>query len=355
MVLDTSNIPEKVYITPLSAVATAYAMEQYTDGESITGKNPGLKNAAGTAQNLADLSNGEVAKLLKTEPNGRLTFILQIFNSLANMLDASVQDAKNCVALFSATKPPLGGEPDNTFAAVAIIAQSPASQIVERFIVSFLSTQYQPALRPDLKPDVPKVNDVTPNAWVLAVRYKASGQLSGPGNLAFDAKGNVWINNNFQFSDKQTPELPLCGGTKVYKLTATGSNAPGSPYGTTDGSGVNSGGLYGSGFGIAVGLDNDAWITNFGFKIPNCTENPELLAVSVSMFSADGTRLLLSDGDPQNNVPGGYGYDGSGNLLQPQGITSDLAGNIWVANCSSLAVVCYLLLAATVLELNIQI
>lgn len=334
-VLDTSNIPEKVYITPPSTVATAYAMAQYTDGKSIGGKNPGLKNAAGTAQNLADLSNGEATELLKTKPNGRLTFTLQIFNSLANMLDACVQDANNCAALFSAAKPPQGPEPENTFAAMTIIAQNPGSQVVERFIVSLLSTQYQPALRPGLKPDVPKVNDVTPNAWILAVRYKADGQLSGPGNLAFDAKGNVWINNNFQFSDKQTPEPPLCGGTRVYKLTPTGDNAPGSPFGTTDGSGVNSGGLYGAGYGIAVGPDNNAWITNFGFKTPNCTEKPELLAVSVSRFSPDGTRLSLPDGEPVTNTPGGYGYDGSGNILQPQGIISDLSGNIWVANCSS--------------------
>ena len=334
-VLDSSNIPAEVYITPPSTVATAYAMAQYTNGQNIGGKNPGLKNAAGIAQNLADLSNGEATELLKTEPNGRLTFTLQIFNSLANMLDACIQDAQNCTALFNAAKPPRGPEPENTFAAMTIIAQNPGSQVVERFIVSLLSTQYQPALRPGLKPDVPKVNNVTPNAWILAVRYKADGQLSGPGNLAFDAKGNVWINNNFQFSDKQTPEPPLCGSTQVYKLTPTGNNAPGSPYGTNDGSGLNSGGLYGSGFGIAVGPDNSAWITNFGFKTPNCTEDPELLAVSVSRFSSKGERLSLPDGDPQNNIPGGYGYDGSGNLLQPQGITSDLAGNIWVANCSN--------------------
>ena len=334
-VLDSSNIPEEVYITPLSTVATAYAMAQYTDGKGIGGKNPGLKNAAGTAQNLANLSNGEVATLLKTEPNGKLTFTLQIFNSLANMLDACVQDAKNCPALFSAAKPPQGPDPRDTFLAMANIAKNPGSQVVERFIVSFLSKQYQPALPWDLKPDVPKVNDVTPNAWVLAVRYKADGELSGPGNLAFDAEGYAWINNNFQYSDKKTPEPPLCGSTKVYKLTPTGSNAPGSPYGTTDGSGDNSGGLYGAGFGIAVGPDNSAWITNFGFKTPNCTEDPESLAVSVSRFSSDGTRLSLPDGDPQSNVPGGYGYDGSGNILQPQGIISDLSGNIWVANCSS--------------------
>lgn len=337
-VVDASRIPEKVYITPPTTVATAYAMAQYSDGNTIGGKNPGLKNAAGTAQNLADLSNGEAAELLKTEPNGRLTFTLQIFNSLANMLDACVQDANNCAALFSAAKPPQGSEPENTFAAMTIIARNPGAQVVERFIVSLLSTQYQPALRPGLKPDVPKVNDVTPNAWVLAVRYKADGKLSGPGNLAFDAKGNAWINNNFQFSDKQTPQPPLCGSTKVYKLTPTGENVPGSPFGSTDGSGIGSGGLYGAGFGIAVGPENSAWITNFGFKTPNCPENPELLAVSVSRFSPKGERLSLPDGEPVTNTPGGYGYDGAGHILQPQGIVSDLAGNIWVANCSSLPV-----------------
>lgn len=117
-VLDSSNIPTEVYITPLSTVATAYAMAQYTDGLVIGGKNPGLKNASGTAQNLADLSNGQVAELLKKAPNGKFTSTLQIFNSLANMLDACIQDNNNCTALFSAAKPPRGREPNDTFAAM---------------------------------------------------------------------------------------------------------------------------------------------------------------------------------------------------------------------------------------------
>ena len=41
--------------------------------------------------------------------------------------------------------------------------------------------------------------------------------------------------------------------------------------GGVDGSGAFAGGLYGAGFGIAVGPDDSAWITNFGFKTPNCS------------------------------------------------------------------------------------
>ena len=334
-VLDSTNIPGEIFINERSTVATAYAMAQYTDGRSIGGKNPGLKNAAGTAQNLADLSNGEVSELLKTHPNGELTSTMRTFNSLANMLAACVQEADNCAALFHAARPPRGPEPRDTYAAMTNVAQNPGAHFQGLFSVSMLSSQYQPALRPDLKPTVDKPNGVAPNSWVLALRYKADGRLSGPGNLAFDKDGNVWINNNFEFSDKPGPTPALCGSTKVYKLTPTGDNAPGSPYGGVDGSGVNAGGLYGAGFGMAVGLDDSAWVTSFGFKTPGCDEDPELLAVSVSRFAADGTRLSLPDGDPPSNTPGGYGYDGAGNLLQPQGIISDQEGNIWVANCSS--------------------
>lgn len=334
-VLDNTNIPNEIFINERTTVATAYAMAQYTDGQSIGGKNPGLKNAAGTAQNLADLSNGEVSTLLKTRPNGALTSTLQVFNSLANMLAACVQETDNCATLFNAAKPPRGPEPRDTFAAMTNIAQNPGANFQALFSVSMLSSQYKPALRSDLKPTVPKPNDVEPNSWILAVRYKADGRLSGPGNLAFDTDGNAWINNNFEFSTMQVPEPPLCGSTKVYKLTPVGDNAPGSPYGGVDGSGAFAGGLYGAGFGIAVGPDESAWVTNFGFKTPNCDEKPELLAVSVSRFASDGTRLSLPDGDPTSNTPGGYGYDGVGNLFQPQGILSDQEGNIWVANCSA--------------------
>ena len=337
-VLDNTNIPGEIFINERTTVAAAYAMAQYTDGRSIGGKNPGLKNAAGTAQNLADLSNGEVSTLLQTPPNGELTSTLRIFNSLANMLAACVQDTDNCAALFHAARPPRGPEPRNTFAAMTNVAHNPGANFQELFSVSMLSSQYQPALRPDLQPTVIKPNDVKPNSWVLALRYNADGRLSGPGNLAFDKDGNAWINNNFEFSTMPVPDPPLCGSTKVYKLTPIGDNAPGSPYGGVDGSGVNAGGLYGAGFGIAVAPDDSAWITNFGFKTPDCDENPELLAVSVSRFSSDGTRLSLPDGDPATNTPGGYGYDGSGNLLQPQGVISDQKGNIWVANCADQSV-----------------
>jgi len=339
-VLDSSKeIPDEIVINARTTVATAYAMAQYTNGRSIGGKNPGLKNASGTAQNLVDTSSGEVAKLLSDFPNGELTSTIRVFNSLANMIAACIEDTGLCAGFFRAAKPPRGPEPDDTFAAMAAITQNQGRNFQELFVASQLSSLYQPALRPDLTPTTAQLNGVKPNSWVLALRYMGDGPLgqkmSGPGNTAFDADGNAWINNNFEFSLDQNPVPPLCGSTKVFKLTPTGGSAPGAPYGGVDGSGENAGGLYGAGFGIGVAPDNSAWVSGFGFKGPECAEDPEKLAVSVSQFSADGTRLSTPDGDPTTNTAGGYGYDGAGNILQPQGIKSDLEGTIWVANCAA--------------------
>lgn len=337
-VLDGPNAVNNIIINERTTVAAAYAMAQFTYGNnSIGGKNPGLKNAASTVQNLANISNGNVADILNDPPNGLMTSALPTFNSLANMLAACVQDSINCSSLFTAAVRSNGSASEDTWQAIVNIAQNPWSHVAELFAVSKLSSTYQPALDPDFELE----------NWTLALRYNGDGllgqQMDGPGNIAFDKDGNAWINNNFEFSLEQVPppNPPLCGSTKVFKLTPTGGDAPGAPYGGVDGSGENAGGLYGAGFGIAVDSDNNAWVSNFGFKSPDCEELPSVLAISVSKFSADG-MTLSPDGDPTITVTGsppydgaagGFGYDGSGNMSQPQGIQSDKNGNIWVANC----------------------
>ncbi len=305
-VLDPTAIPDEVVVNERATVAAAYAMAQFTDGRQIGGTSPGLQNAAGTAQNLVDLRDGDVGVVLRRPPNGAL----RTFNSLANLL-ATVQSEDECRALFVAARPPRGPAPRDTFGAMVNIAHNPWKNVAELFALSQQSTVYQPALESDAQPD----------AWTLALRYQGDGpegqRIDGPGNIAFDKDGNAWVNINFRYNADSAQSV--CEGRKDIKLTPTGGSAPGAPY--------RGGGLYGAGYGITVDPHGHVWVGNFGFQGQGCPiSNPEL-SKSVCEFSANGRAL-----SPPNGVRNGD------MINRPQGTVSDRKGTIWVANCGGQSV-----------------
>ncbi len=349
--------PDSVVINERTTVATAYAMAQFIKGERIGGPEVGLRNAAGTVRNLVNIENGEVGDTLDTFPNGLATSALPTMNTLANMLAACVRDGAQCTPLFKNATPAGRPTPHNTLDAMVNIAHFPGNNVDELLALAQTAEVYTPALsvHASSNPNLPNYI----NSWVLALRYNGTGllgqRMDGPGNIAFDSQGNAWVNNNYAFGVNDLPDQDApnvqCGSTKVMKLTPTGESAPGAPFGGNDQlqNGKNAGGLYGAGFGIAVDANDGAWVTNFGFQgqlpINNsagqepCPNNPDVLAVSVSQFAADG-QTVSPDGNPSNDMPGGYrvlGEDSSGQpidlLGQPQGVQVDKKGNVWVAGC----------------------
>ncbi len=223
----------------------------------------------------------------------------------------------SCSALFNLANPPAGSKPENTWRAIVNIAHYPAQNVSELFDLSLDSTVYEPALDSSMVPD----------AWTLAVRFDAGGTLDGPGAFAIDAQGNVWVNNNY--IDATDPTL-ACGDDHVFKLNPDGSVFPGSPFGGIEGNG----GLYGSGFGIAMDPFGYVWASNFGFQGTQCFIGPDeqaLLSSSVSQFDYFGNAVSPSR-PPQ---PYGGWHD---TISQPQGVTTDQAGNIWIANCGNASV-----------------
>lgn len=298
-----------VIINERTTVATAYAMAQFISSQgNIGGSYPGLQNAAATVQNLANITTGEVGSVLGSEPNGMATTTMRAFNSLANMLAACVGDQVHCATLFNGTTPEAGTQPRNTLLAMRNLARMPWLNADALFRLSQQSSIYTPQL----------ASAEAPTAWTIAIRYIGDGpegqQLDGPGNVAFDADGNGWIANNYQFSlDPTDPNI--CGGQKAVKLTPTGGSAPDAPY--------FGGGTYGAGFGVTVDLDGNAWIGNFGFQGAACDNDFLSLSQSLSKFGPDGEIL-----SPDN----GTMIDG---LSMPQGMVVDQGGNIWVAGCTS--------------------
>jgi streptogramin lyase len=314
-VLGPAPVPGAVVVNERTTVAAGFALAQFITGRSIAGKFPGPQNASAMAANLANVRTGSLSSVLQTAPNGTQTSTLRTFNSLANMLVPCVNTARQCRRLFALAAPPGGPVPQGTLAAVADIARNPGHNVARLFALARSApASYQPALDWFARPD----------AWILALRFVGDGtSIDGPGNIAIDARGNVWVNNNVTFS--ANPRAVVCGGKQVFKFTPAGRFVPGSPY--------TGGGVNGVGYGITVDTHGHIWVSNFGFASPACPSQPSHR--SVSEFTSGGRPLSP---DQTATSPGGFT---NGDVFWPQGIVSDRRGNIWTANCGNNTVTRY--------------
>jgi sugar lactone lactonase YvrE len=316
-VLPRAPVPGRVVVNERTTVAMGYSMAQFITGPRVGGKAPGLQNAAAMAGDLVDLRTGGLSPVLGARPNGTQTSTLRTFNSLANMLIPCVQSSARCGWLFLQAKPPGVPMPRGTLEAIADIARYPWHNVGSLFALARAAPRaYAPALTRRGRPD----------AWLIALRFYGDGnQLSGPGNMAIDARGNVWVTSNYIYS--RNPLAPVCGSKLVFEFTPTGRYAPGSPF--------TGGGLSGAGFGITLDPHGHVWVGNYGFASSRCPNQPP--HNSVSEFSQNGTPI--SPGPSASNPGGGFVQ---GPLSWPQGTVSDQRGNIWIANTCGDSVTRYL-------------
>lgn len=309
-VLGTGPIRSPVVVNERTTVAAGFALAQFVSTSGISGRAPGPQNAAAMAANLVGIRTGGLGQVLRSSPNGNETSTLRTFNSLANMIVPCARSQGRCSQLFRLATSPRAAAPAGVLEAVANIARSPW-QNVRRLMKLAGSgpTPYAPALGASQ----------TPDAWTLALRFVGDGlTMSGPGNMAIDAKGNVWVTTNYDYSPD--PFVAVCGSHVLVKFTPDGRYAEGSPF--------TGGGLSGAGFGITLDPRGDLWVGNFGFAAPDCPIQPP--HNSVSQFAPSGAPI--SPSGPANSPTGGYS---DGSINWPQGTVSDRRGDIWIANCGN--------------------
>ncbi|MCW2968485.1 MAG: pknD [Solirubrobacteraceae bacterium] len=309
-VLGTGPVHSPVVVNERTTVAAGFALAQFISTSGISGRAPGPQNAAAMARNLVDVHTGGIGQVLRSSPNGNETSTLRTFNSLANMIVPCAHSQGRCSQLFRLATPPRGAAPAGVLEAVANIARSPWQNV--RRLMKLAGS--------GPTPDAPALGaSQTPDAWTLALRFVGDGlTMSGPGNMAIDAKGNVWVTTNYDYSPD--PFVAVCGSHVLLKFTPDGRYAKGSPY--------TGGGLSGAGFGITFDPRGDLWVGNFGFAAPGCPIQPP--HNSMSEFAPSGSPI--SPGAPPDSPTGGYS---DGSINWPQGTVSDRRGDIWIANCGN--------------------
>jgi hypothetical protein len=303
-ILGKGSIPANVIVNERTTVAAGFAMAQFIGNNGIAGTSPGLQNAVGMSRNLVDPRTGGIASTLSRPPNGAKTLARPTLNSLADVLAKCARDERRCPQLFKLTTPRGGATPAGALEAVANIARDPSHNVRQLFRLALAEpAPYRKALGATQRP----------TSWSLVVRFDGDGvTMSGPGNFAIDARGDIWATNNYTYSADRF--APQCASDLLLKFKPNGRYAPGSPY--------SGGGVSGAGFGITLDPRGHVWLGNFGFSTTGCTDPPPP-SNSVSEFKPSGVP-----------VSGPSGYT-NGPISWPQGTVSDPDGNIWIANCGN--------------------
>jgi len=328
LALGAGRVPHRVTLNERTTVAMGYAMAQFIDGNRVSGKNPGLRNAAAMTRNLVTRRRGAVSPVLTRFPNGRSTSTLRSFNSLADLLALCRRQDRTCARLLRLGAAPGGGPAPDTLQATVNIAVNPWHNVGGLFKLTRLAGKLPPRYAPALGPRQ------LPDAWTLALRFEGRPRgLDGPGALAIDAKGGIWVGNNYEYSRESTKST--CFGRKLFRFTPTGHYYPGSPY--------ESGGTSGVGYGITIDGNEHVWVGNFGFEGKGCRK--EAPHNSVSEYTSSGKALspdLAKAGIKRKETKKGKifveTYTGGwevGDIFWPQATIADVNNNIWVANCGN--------------------
>ena len=302
---DTTNL----IINDLTSAASAYTFNRFIDGEALSGNAASVRSGWMTYQNLVN-PDGSIADFASNN-----VATAERLNLLANINAAAIADLTFRQTLVALTSPSEGDSNQTNLEALASIGNNPAKNARKLFDLA----ETAPAIYPAGSESISQRD-----SWLLYFEHFGAADESesvffGPGNIAIDRNGDLWIANNFRpGTEDLDPPLP---GNTLPRMQPNGELTGGEP--------LQGGGIYGSGFGVSIDPQGRVWVGNFGFgtsKIPLRGNGN-----SVSLFSSEGEPLSPARSPlvPPRQPSGGFTQ---GDLLGVQGVTSDQEGNIWIAS-----------------------
>jgi hypothetical protein len=293
--------PAKVVVNEFTTVASVWTSLQVLTGDGMSGRERGLRIAAGNVPNFVDLATGAWGTAIQDPLNSSQTTTMANFATIANVLSACVTrltpDA--CTKLYSAATPPTGKVPDNTLRAAEAIARYPWYQPA-RLFSAFQSLYPVPAGKFMRDTPFEPYLSVAPSAWVLSLRFDGGGYRAG-GKAMFDSDGNLWVGDNFTVGWQARDALWQGNATKFAPNGRAISPA------TT---GFAGGGMAGGTFGLAIDANDNAWFGTYGGK-------------SIAVFDKNGKPLT---------PPEGITFGGKLGLMQ--GIIVTHTGDVWALGVS---------------------
>jgi streptogramin lyase len=276
-----------VTINEATTAAAVYALAQFLSAGGNLGATStntvGLKNAAATAQALADISTGSSPGPAFAANGSSPAAKIDTLANLLNACTTSTGSGSTCSGLFSATTTPTD-TPQNTLDAALNLVRNPAQNVAALYALASSSSAFTPVLANQ------------PSDWTLFINYTGGGMYS-PTSLGVDSAGNVWVASEETLS----PPMGVVGTASLF-----------SPLGEPlFAQGVTGSGL-GYSFGLAVDANNNAWITNW--------PSPWGAGNTVSVFNSNGA-----------SVAGTSGYS-TGADTYPNSVAIDTDGSAWVAD-----------------------
>lgn len=295
-------------INDRSSVATSYVFNRFINRDQISGNRSSTRAGWMTYRNLVR-TNGSTASLSHRNPG-----TTERVNLLANVTAAAGTDPSTRRKFFKLTAAPGEAQAQTTLEAIAAIGRNPSRNAEKIFKLA----ESAPAIYPTDNQAI-----VDRQSWLLYFEHYGAPDESdsvffGPGNIALDRRGDLWITNNFRPGSEN--ENPPFASVTLPRMKPNGRLTGGEP--------LMGGGIYGSGFGVGIDPSDQVWVGNFGFgasKVPLRGNGN-----SISLFSKKGQPLSPDGSELPSRIPSG-GFT-QGDLLGIQGVVSDQQGNIWIAS-----------------------
>lgn len=359
-----------VSINEVTTVASEYALNGFMASPTLLSSNStplsvqGMTNAFKMVNVLVDTNTG----LAKSQANGVPGTVPQAeINTLANAIAACVNSngtGAGCTGLQSATGQ---AQPIDTLQAIIDIASLPYMNVAAVYGLSAANAPFQPTLT------------AAPNDWTLSVLFEGGGLSSAQG-VAIDGFGNAWFANGdsnsvSELSPSGAAISPISGYVGGGLFSPTGiavdssNNIWVSNYGDTIFSHVassvtelsNAGvpispplgytaGPILKATGIALDGSGDAWVTSGQGGVVKLDNSGNALSPNGGYDSA--VQFTGPSIDTTNNFWAGS-YLGStvteltptgvasnfagGGISAPQASAIDSAGNVWLANQTSIS------------------